>query len=776
MGLRDSLRSLVTGPGPAPGPAPGAPAARQDATDGSSRYMGSIYNTLTGYGGQSDKGSAARPNTYRQGLSLDELESLYAYNAYAGRVVDQLADDATRKGWVVKDDEGESDPLSDEIDRLDVAAKFCEAIKWARLYGGSGVLIITDEDTDALSTPLDPKHLRKITNLTVLDAWEMSPATYETDPHDPRYRDVATWYVYPAGRAAGVTAEVHASRMLYFFGRKLSPSQRWGGESGLDQSVLDQSWDAVRNLTSVDQGGASVAQQIMVGVLKMSNLGAKQASDQRANFLERIALVAKTISALNMVVLSPEEDYATRSASVSGWKDLSEQARLSLAAVTGMPQTLLFGETPGGLSTDGDSHRKIWAAVVSAYQAFAVRPQAHYLTTLIYAQTDGPTKGVEPESWKLEFRPLDEPTRKEKADTEKVHAETDQIRINTGVVDPEHVARSRFGSTGYGDELLPLEEEDIEEASADVEAEAAGDAALLVQDAEDTYAVPEAARGNARKVLRWREEHPDEIQGMTDVGWARARQLASQARVGLSTVKRMASFNSHRKNAEVAPEHDGEPWKDAGYVAWLGWGGTTGVDWARGITGADKQDADPAALCLLIPVPAGGLDEHRRWKAEAEALVGPLEHLEQPHVTVLFLGQVPEGLDAEVVEIARDIAEDFVPERMTPEGTMVLGNAVVLRHSAWHIERLHAKLLQGLAHVVTQRQYPAYRPHETLGYSDALTPEAAGRVLELQRNWTDDPPKGWVAARLEIRRGDKVVATLPFLGKREDGDAADKGE
>jgi hypothetical protein len=42
----------------------------------------------------------------------------------------------------------------------------------------------------------------------------------------------------------------------------------------------------------------------------------------------------------------------------------------------------------------------------------------------------------------------------------------------------------------------------------------------------------------------------------------------------------MASFARHRQNAEVSPDKQDKPWTDAGYVAWLIWGGTTGVNWA----------------------------------------------------------------------------------------------------------------------------------------------------------------------------------------------------
>ena len=97
---------------------------------------------------------------------------------------------------------------------------------------------------------------------------------------------------------------------------------------------------------------------------------------------------------------------------------------------------------------------------------------------------------------------------------------------------------------------------------------------------EKMFKVPAGAKGNAQKVLDWKKKHGSEVKGMTPVGWARARQLASKSEIGLSTVKRMAAFNRHRKNAVVAPEFKSTPWKDRGYVAWLGWGGTTGVDWA----------------------------------------------------------------------------------------------------------------------------------------------------------------------------------------------------
>ena len=91
---------------------------------------------------------------------------------------------------------------------------------------------------------------------------------------------------------------------------------------------------------------------------------------------------------------------------------------------------------------------------------------------------------------------------------------------------------------------------------------------------------PESAKNNAKKVLEWRDKYGDEVKGMTRVGWTRANQLAKGQKISKSTIARMASFKRHENNAEVSAENKSTPWKDAGRVAWLGWGGSSGVNWA----------------------------------------------------------------------------------------------------------------------------------------------------------------------------------------------------
>jgi len=186
-----------------------------------------------------------------------------------------------------------------------------------------------------------------------------------------------------------------------------------------------------------------------------------------------------------------------------------------------------------------------------------------------------------PDYLMFKFDYQDDSQDKAQAENRDKRATTRKTNLESGVTD---VAIERENMVRDGD--LTQEQFEALQAQPEIEPE-------IIEVEEEvkakTYQPPKAAQGNARKVLRWRKEHPNEIRGMTQVGWTRARQLASGKPISLDIAKRMAAFNRHRQNAEVDPKFKSEPWRDAGYVAWLGWGGTTGIDWAIGVSQANKE-------------------------------------------------------------------------------------------------------------------------------------------------------------------------------------------
>jgi len=90
--------------------------------------------------------------------------------------------------------------------------------------------------------------------------------------------------------------------------------------------------------------------------------------------------------------------------------------------------------------------------------------------------------------------------------------------------------------------------------------------------AEDLDLRPTAEMAaNAERGLALREEHG---KGGTAVGVARARDIKNRANLSPDTVKRMHSFFSRHEGNQKGGEDD------AGYIAWLLWGGDAGKAWA----------------------------------------------------------------------------------------------------------------------------------------------------------------------------------------------------
>lgn len=82
---------------------------------------------------------------------------------------------------------------------------------------------------------------------------------------------------------------------------------------------------------------------------------------------------------------------------------------------------------------------------------------------------------------------------------------------------------------------------------------------------------PSTVQRIARKALEDRAKHG---RGGTEVGVARARDLANGKGISESTLKRMKSFFARHS---VDPKEDKS---SAASIAWRLWGGTAGLRWA----------------------------------------------------------------------------------------------------------------------------------------------------------------------------------------------------
>jgi len=138
--------------------------------------------------------------------------------------------------------------------------------------------------------------------------------------------------------------------------------------------------------------------------------------------------------------------------------------------------------------------------------------------------------------------------------------------------------------------LIPVKDNDV----SDIEVDNEIDVAKLLKKKEEpkeivvkeTYGdYPQSATNNAKRVKNWIEKHGrEEVRGMTEVGLARMNQLIAREKLSLSTLKRTFSFLSRTKGGgydKINPDYRDTPWRDKGYVAFLGWGGNAMLKYAE---------------------------------------------------------------------------------------------------------------------------------------------------------------------------------------------------
>ena len=82
------------------------------------------------------------------------VSSLYVEHGIVQTLVDQPVDDGFRAGFEIKCGELDEDQIKQlwQLWEDDIQNSVMMALKWARLFGGGGVLLITEQDP---STPMD---------------------------------------------------------------------------------------------------------------------------------------------------------------------------------------------------------------------------------------------------------------------------------------------------------------------------------------------------------------------------------------------------------------------------------------------------------------------------------------------------------------------------------------------------------------------------------------------------------------------------------------------
>lgn len=399
-------------------------------------------------------------------LSQQEADDFYSADDIAARIVDRPPEEMTREGFDVYADglDNATQIIQEYLERFDLDSKIEQGLKWARLYGGAG-LIIGAEDSQSFDKPLNYEKVRTVSWFSLLDRYRLSPNTTSDINYNPLSPNFGKpEYYYIQGNAANnqFTTEagglkVHYSRVIRFDGAAVPLSRiqqtKWWGNS-----ILSRLFNSIRDYQQSYSTAGTIIADFGQLIVKLKNLSDMIAEGSGTLVIERLALMAGLSSVINAIVIEDGEEIEKKSTNLSGLPELLDRMAAKLVSASDAPHTLILGDAAGGLGSKGESEKRDWYDYIKNKQESQLRPVLKQILKVIFASKDGPTKGKVPPKYTIEFRPLWLPTEKEQAELRKIQSEIDGNYIDRGVLHPDEVAISRFEGKQYSTETKLLVE------------------------------------------------------------------------------------------------------------------------------------------------------------------------------------------------------------------------------------------------------------------------------------------------------------------------------
>lgn len=437
-------------------------------------------NMMTRYGTQKD--ASEQYKFVPEDAVPDELLTMYYEgNGLFAKIIDTPAEEAIKHGFELKDvsDQTVEDFYTEALDELDWEETAMTAIKWARLFGGSLAVMLIN-DGRGLDEPLDWRHIQSIDDIRVFDRSVIQPdytTLFNYDPRDPfstRGSRLGLPEYYQIFSKYG-SFTVHDSRCLVFQNGILPENttnsiyQLWGVPEYI------RLHRAIRDAEVAHRSAPKMLDRSVQPIYKMQNLAAELATEEgESKVLRRLQVIDMARGLLNSLVIDAEgEDYDFKTFQFSGINDVVSASCNMLSALSNIPQTILFGQAVGGMSSTDDTSMENYYNYVERIQRRMLKSNLRYLLSIIFQAGLATGEVDEVPKIKIKFNPLWSLSDVEQADLEQkreqtkfTRAQTAQIYVNMQAIDPSEVRQKLADSEEFDVEAM-LDEYDDDELFPD---------------------------------------------------------------------------------------------------------------------------------------------------------------------------------------------------------------------------------------------------------------------------------------------------------------------
>lgn len=345
------------------------------------------------------------------------MNSLYRSHWIVRKVIDCIPEDMC-KNWIKINSQLSPNDL-DRFTRLQrttrVQRDILQGLKWGRLYGGAGAVIIIDGHEDILDTPLDYDMIMpgSFKGMIITDRWcGLTPG--EEIIEDLSSPDFGLPKFYDWNIETGECIRVHHSRVLRFIGRELPnwekySEQQWGA------SEIEVIFDELKKRDNTSWNIAQLVFLANLRVLKMGDLGELLAigdEQSQKDLYNTVQAQNWLMSNMGMYILNENDGFETHQYTFSGLNDIYESFMLDIAGAAEIPVTKLFGRSPAGFNATGESDLKNYYDIIEQKQASQLYPALDKLLPIMFMSEFGAI----PDDLDYEFNPIESSNESELAD------------------------------------------------------------------------------------------------------------------------------------------------------------------------------------------------------------------------------------------------------------------------------------------------------------------------------------------------------------------------
>jgi hypothetical protein len=395
------------------------------------------------------------------------LEWIHRGSWLGGMAVDLVADDMTRAGI---DFLGELEPektqkLEELATALGIWNAINDSIKWSRLYGGSiAVMLIDGQD---MSTPLRVETVAKgaFKGLFVFDRWTVEPSIEDIITELGPSIGLPKYYTVIADAPALRYQRIHHSRVLRLEGLRLPYWQRitenmWG------ESVLERLYDRMVAFDSATTGAAQLVYKSFLRTLKLKNFRQAVASggDAFKGVIAQVATMRRFQGQEGISVIDADDEFQVDDhGSFSGIADVLGQFGQQISGALQIPLVRLFGQSPAGLNSSGDSDLRTYYDGIAQQQEKTLKVPVTQIYRVIARSL-----GIElPDGFGIKFRSLWQMSDKEKAETSEISERSISGAYSSGVIRRDTALKELKQSSEVTGIFANISDEEIKEAEDD---------------------------------------------------------------------------------------------------------------------------------------------------------------------------------------------------------------------------------------------------------------------------------------------------------------------